>query len=201
MIEGFRHLEGYLDPGGQHNYIELVRGILEKAPLFRPKMPRSGKPFAVLMSNCGQQGWVSDKDGGYRYQPFHPESGLPWPAMPQAFLDLWADVADWPTLPEACLINLYTGGTKMGSHVDADEEEKGAPVVSVSLGDDAIFHLGGTKRADPKSRVTLRSGDVAVLGGVARRAYHGIDRVIPSTSQLLEGGGRINLTLRRVTVA
>ncbi len=201
MIEGFQHLEGYLDLDVQRRCLEMVHGVLEKAPLYRPRMPRSGKLFSILMSNCGDLGWVSDKDGGYRYQSFHPETREPWPAIPLAFLEIWGKVADWPTPPEACLINSYSEGTKLGSHVDADEPEKYAPVVSVSLGDDAVFHVGGSNRADPKQRLILKSGDVVVLGGAARRAYHGIDQVVPGTSDLLPGGGRINLTLRRVTVA
>jgi len=201
MIDGFRHLDGYLDAEQQRAYVQLVRAVLAQAPLYRPQMPRSGKPFSILMSNCGELGWVSDKDGGYRYQPHHPETGRPWPAMPRAFLELWADVADWLAPPEACLINFYAVGTRLGSHVDCDETELRAPVVSVSLGDDAIFHVGGSKRADRKVRMTLRSGDVVVLGGASRRAYHGIDRVVAGTSDLLADGGRINLTMRRVTAA
>lgn len=200
MIDGFRHLEGHLDADEQRAYVQLVRRVLAQAPLYRPQMPRSGKPFSIQMSNCGELGWVSDKDGGYRYQAHHPETGQPWPAMPRAFLELWSQVADWSAAPEACLINSYPGGTKLGSHVDCDEAEMRAPVVSVSLGDDAVFHVGGPRRADKKHRMTLRSGDVVVLGGASRRAYHGIDRVIAGTSGLLAEGGRINLTLRRVTI-
>lgn len=119
--------------------------------------------------------------------------------MPQSLLSLWDDVADWPRGPEACLINYYASGTKMGSHVDRDEIDKSAPVVSVSLGDEAVFHVGGLKRSDPKTRLVLGSGDVVVLGGASRLAYHGIDKVRAGTSGLIEGGGRINLTLRRVS--
>ena len=128
-------------------------------------MPRSGKPFSVQMTNCGALGWVSDKAGGYRYQSTHPETGRPWPKIPDKLLALWADVADWPGNPEACLINYYAVGAKLGSHVDGDEVETGAPVVSVSLCDDAVFHVGGLKRRDPKTRIVLKSGDVLILGG------------------------------------
>ncbi|MBU2580762.1 MAG: alpha-ketoglutarate-dependent dioxygenase AlkB [Alphaproteobacteria bacterium] len=200
MIDGFQHLPGYLPPDRQREWLLLVQAVLVKAPFYRPSMPKSGRPFSILMSNCGDLGWVSDKVGGYRYQPMHPETGEPWPRMPQAFLDLWSKVAGFAAPPQACLINLYTSGTKMGSHVDADEAEMNAPVVSVSLGDEAVFHVGGHRRGDPKARVILRSGDVAVLGGAARRAYHGIDRIVPGSSDLLDGGGRLNLTFRRVTV-
>jgi alkylated DNA repair protein (DNA oxidative demethylase) len=118
--------------------------------------------------------------------------------MPRQLTDLWDEVADFRHRPEACLINYYSAGTRMGSHRDADEEDFVAPVVSVSLGDDAVFHVGGARRGDAKQRLTLRSGDVVVLGGEARLAYHGIDRILPGTSTLLAEGGRLNLTLRRV---
>jgi len=197
-LPGFRHLAGYFGPPEQTALLGELRAVIEAAPLFVPRMPRSGKPFSVRMSNCGTLGWVSDKDGGYRYQQTHPDTGLAWPAMPRRLLDLWDEVADFSHHPEACLINYYSGGAKMGSHQDADEADFAAPVVSVSLGDDAVFHVGGRQRTDAKRRIVLKSGDVLVLGGEARLAYHGIDRVLPGTSPLLAEGGRLNLTLRRV---
>ena len=162
-------------------------------------MPRTGKPFSVRMTNCGPLGWVSDKAGGYRYQATHPATGCAWPPLPERLLRLWEDVAGFTRPPEACLINYYAGSAKMGSHRDEDEEDRAAPVVSISLGDDATFHVGGLKRNDPKQRMLLRSGDVVVLGGASRLAYHGIDRIHAGTSSLLAEGGRFNLTLRRVT--
>jgi DNA oxidative demethylase len=195
----FRHLPQALDAASQAGLRDAILQVLADAPLFQPAMPRTGKPFSVRMSNCGPLGWVSDKTGGYRYQATHPETGRPWPAMPEALLALWRDVARCPAPPEACLINLYDGKAKMGAHQDRDEADFTAPVLSVSLGDDAVFHVGGLKRTDPKVRVTLRSGDVLVLEGESRLAFHGIDRVLPDTSLLLPQGGRINLTLRRVT--
>jgi alkylated DNA repair protein (DNA oxidative demethylase) len=197
-LAGFRHLAGYFDPPQQQALVAELRDVIRMAPLFVPRMPRTGKAFSVRMSNCGTLGWVSDRDGGYRYQATHPETGLPWPAMPPQLTDLWDEVADFRHRPEACLINYYSAGTRMGSHRDADEEDFAAPVVSVSLGDDAVFHVGGAGRGDAKQRLTLRSGDVVVLGGEARLAYHGIDRILPGTSTLLDEGGRFNLTLRRV---
>lgn len=155
--------------------------------------------MSVRMTNCGPLGWVTDQERGYRYQAVHPVTGYPWPAIPPALLDLWSQVSDYPAPPEACLINYYSSSARMGSHRDADEQDFSAPVVSVSLGDDAVFHVGGPRRADPKARMILKSGDVVVLGGEARLAYHGIDRMLPGTSDLLNEGGRINLTLRRVT--
>lgn len=151
------------------------------------------------MTNCGPLGWLTDKAGGYRYQPTHPETGQPWPPIPDDILTVWRELADYPVMPEACLINHYAVSSRLGSHIDSDEADKAAPVVSISLGDDAVFHIGGLRRADPKHRLTLRSGDVVVLGGSARLAYHGVDRILPGTSDLLPEGGRINLTLRRVT--
>jgi alkylated DNA repair protein (DNA oxidative demethylase) len=197
-LPGFRHLTGYFGIPEQAALLSDLRAVLQAAPLFIPRMPRSGKPFSVRMSNCGTLGWVSDKEGGYRYQSTHPDTAQPWPAMPSRLVDLWDEVADFSNHPEACLINYYSGEARMGSHRDADEADFTAPVVSVSLGDDAVFHIGGRTRAGAKQRVLLKSGDVVVLGGEARLAYHGIDRVVPGTSSLLAEGGRFNLTLRRV---
>jgi alkylated DNA repair protein (DNA oxidative demethylase) len=162
-------------------------------------MPRSGKPMSVRMTNCGPLGWVTDKERGYRYQAMHPVTGKPWPAMPRMLLELWEEVAAYPHPPEACLVNYYAGAAKMGLHQDRDEEDFDAPVLSVSLGDTGVFRVGGRSRKDPTQKFELRSGDVFVLGGADRLAYHGIDRILPGTSDLLPEGGRFNLTLRRVT--
>jgi alkylated DNA repair protein (DNA oxidative demethylase) len=161
-------------------------------------MPRTGTPFSVRMTNFGPLGWVSDR-AGYRYQAAHPETGRPWPAIPEAVLAIWHAVSLYGADPEACLVNLYESGAKMGLHQDADEAAKDAPVVSISLGDTALFRIGGPTRGDPTRSLRLSSGDVLVLGGASRHSFHGIDRVYPGTSRLLSGGGRINLTLRRVT--
>lgn len=189
---------GWFPPAAQAALVEDLRAILAEAPLFQPVMPRTGKPFSVRMSNCGSLGWVADR-AGYRYQPRHPVTGRPWPAMPSALLALWEAVARYPHPPEACLINWYAEGARMGLHQDRDEETFDAPVVSVSLGDTAVFRIGGTSRGGPTRSVRLASGDVLTFGGPARLAHHGIDRVIRGTSTLLRDGGRINLTLRRVT--
>lgn len=198
MMDDLKILPGYFDAEAQRHLLDDIRTVVRTAPLFTPVMPRSGKPFSVRMSNCGQLGWVSDKDG-YRYQPQHPVTGEPWPPIPQRLLDGWADLADYPGPPEACLINFYSSTAKMGLHQDRDEGTFDAPVLSVSLGDTALFRIGGTKRSDPTRSVRLASGDVVVMGGKARLAYHGIDRVMAGTSSLLADGGRINLTMRRVT--
>jgi alkylated DNA repair protein (DNA oxidative demethylase) len=199
LPEGFRLIAGALTGSEQKALLADIQNVMLSAPLFQPCMPKTGQPFSVRMTNCGQLGWVSDKERGYRYQATHLATGKRWPPMPQKLLDLWRDHAEFDGPPEACLINHYPAGAKMGSHRDRDEDEPNAPVLSVSLGDDAIFHVGGTKRGDPKIRITLRSGDVCLLAGPARFAFHGIDRILPGTSDLVPGGGRINLTLRRVT--
>jgi alkylated DNA repair protein (DNA oxidative demethylase) len=161
-------------------------------------MPRSGKPMSVTMTNLGPLGWVSDIRG-YRYDARHPVTGEPWPAIPDMLLDLWRAVSGYGADPQACLVNRYVATSRLGLHVDADETAKDAPVVSVSLGDRALFRLGGVERSNRTSSLRLASGDVVVLGGASRRAYHGVDRIYPGTSRLVPGGGRINLTLRRVT--
>ncbi len=201
LPDGFRLIPAALDPDQQRTLLTQIQHAVTRAPLFIPRMPRTGRPFSVRMTNFGPLGWVSDKDAGYRYQAHHPETGEPWPPLPALLADLWARHSGFDAPPEACLVNFYSPGTRMGSHRDADEDEPEAPVVSVSLGDDAVFHVGGTDRRHPKMRVTLRSGDVAILGGPSRFAYHGIDRILSGTSDLIPGGGRINLTLRRVTRA
>lgn len=177
--------------------LQDVRARIEAAPFYRPVMPGSGNPFSVEESNLGTLGWVSDKSG-YRYQVTHPVTDAPWPAIPDALMTLWREIANAPD-PECCLVNLYRGPARMGLHQDKDEQALSAPVVSVSLGDEALFRIGGTSRKDPTRSVKLSSGDVVMFGGPARLAYHGIDRIYPGSSSLIPGGGRINLTLRRVT--
>ena len=195
----FRYLPGVLDRPRQAALLSAVEAALADAPLFQPTMPRTGKPFSVRMSNCGPLGWVSDSQLGYRYQATHPVTGRPWPPIPDMLLALWRQHARFEFPPEACLINYYNQSAKMGSHQDRDEHDLTAPVLSVSLGDTAKFHVGGPGRRDPKLRMTLASGDVVILEGPSRLAFHGIDRLMPGTSTLLPNGGRINLTLRRVT--
>jgi len=162
-------------------------------------MPRTGKPFSVRMTNLGSLGWVSDKARGYRYQATHPATGEPWPAIPPAVLAIWDAVANHAAPPEACLVNYYAADAKMGLHQDRDEADFSAPVVSISLGDTCRFRIGGTSRSDPTRGLDLTSGDVLVFGGPARLAFHGVDRILAGTSTLLPKGGRLNLTLRRVT--
>ena len=184
---------------GQTALLAAISEVIAEAPLFTPTMPRSGNAMSVRMTNCGPLGWVTDKERGYRYQATHPETGKPWPPIPPALLELWRELARYPAPPEACLVNYYAGNAKMGLHQDNDEEDFAAPVLSVSLGDTGIFRLGGRSRKDPTRAFELKSGDVVVLGDTDRLAFHGIDRILAGTSDLVPEGGRFNLTLRRVT--
>ncbi len=194
-----RVLPEFLAPDRQRLLLAEVQAVLAEAPLFGPVMPRSGSPYSVRMSNCGPLGWLSDRQG-YRYTPVHPLTAAPWPAIPRSVLDLWHAVTGLGYEPEACLINYYGPHAKLGLHRDEDEEAKDAPILSISLGDTALFRLGGPTRKSPTRSLRLASGDVLVLSGASRDWYHGVDRILPGTSRLLPEGGRINLTLRRVTV-
>lgn len=199
LPRGFGYFPRLLDRRAQGALLAEIRAVIAAAPFYRPAMPGTGKPFSVSMTNCGALGWVSDKAGGYRYERLHPMTGEPWPAMPGQITQIWRAVAAYEAQPQACLINHYGAGAKMGDHRDADEADASAPVVSISLGDTARFRLGGLRRRDQVTSFDLVSGDVVVLGGPARLAYHGIARIFPESSDLLAEGGRFNLTLRRVT--
>jgi len=197
MLQGFRYLPSLLDEPRQRDLMTALASAIAEAPFLTPIMPRTGKPFSVRMTNMGSLGWVSDR-AGYRYQATHPDTGRPWPAIPEPVLELWRQVSNYPHDPEACLVNHYSGEARMGLHRDADEEDFTAPVVSISLGDTALFRVGGPSRQDPTRSMKLSSGDVLVIGGASRLCYHGVDRILAGTSRLIDGGGRINLTLRRV---
>lgn len=202
---GFRYLPGLIAPAEQRQMVAELRRAVARAPFFTPEMPKTGRPFSVKMTNLGPLGWVSDRTGGYRYQPTHPVTGRPWPPIPPVILQLWRQVAGTPHAPEACLVNYYGPAARMGLHQDRDEEDLTAPVVSISFGETCRFRVGGLNRDDPTRSLKLASGDVVVLGGDSRLAFHGVDRLYPGTSTLLADwfpdGGRINLTLRRVTRA
>lgn len=192
---GFRLLPAALDADAQASLLAEVLCRVELAPFFRPVTP-GGKPMSVEMTNFGPLGWVTDARG-YRYQTTHPVTGAPWPDIPAALLRLWAQVTAAAAPPDACLVNLYRDGARMGLHQDKDEADFSFPVLSVSLGDTAVFRIGGVNRRDPTTSVRLASGDVCILAGEARLAHHGIDRILAGSSRLTPGGGRINLTLRR----
>ena len=200
LPRGVRHIPGCLDRDKQKQLVDLIRNIVLEAPLFVPVMPKTGTPMSVRMTNCGSLGWVTDKENGYRYQANHPVTGRPWPKMPPELLEIWNETSGTDKQPEACLINYFTESAKMGLHQDKDEQDLSCPVVSISLGDACLFRVGGTRREDPTGSFRLTSGDVVVLGGEGRLCFHGVDKIYPTTSTLLKNGGRINLTMRRVTV-
>lgn len=199
LAPGLLHLPDFFDRAAQERLVTDLRAAAAEAPLFTPRMPRTGKAFSVRMTNCGPLGWVSDAARGYRYQATHPETGAPWPAIPPLALRAWADAGGFAHAPEACLVNFYDAQARMGLHQDRDEQALEAPVVSISLGDSCLFRFGGTQRQDRTRSVKLHSGDVVVIGGAARLCFHGVDRLYPGSSTLLPARGRINLTLRRVT--
>jgi DNA oxidative demethylase len=199
LPEGVRHLPGHLDAAAQQALLDDIRRVVSEAPLYVPAMPRTGKEMSVRMTNCGPLGWVTDRERGYRYQSTHPVIRKPWPPIPERLLALWEEQAGWPQPPEACLVNFYDSSARMGLHQDRDEQNLEAPVLSVSLGDACLFRVGGTERGGPTMSFRLESGDVVLLEGPGRLRFHGVDRIHAGTSDLLKNGGRINLTLRRVT--
>lgn len=196
MVRGFEIHKGALDPAAQRSLIEALRPVLRAAPLFSPAVPGGGQ-MSVRMTAAGAYGWFSDS-AGYRYIAAHP-SGQDWPAIPPQVLDIWAAHAGSDRMPECCLLNYYGEGARMGLHQDKDEADFSYPVVSISLGDDGLLRIGGATRKEKTESIWLNSGDVVVMGGEARLAYHGIDRIRFKSSRLLPKGGRINLTLRVVT--
>jgi alkylated DNA repair protein (DNA oxidative demethylase) len=198
MLAGFRMVPGYLDRPGQEALLSALRAVVARAPFYTPRMPKTGKPMSVRMSNCGPLGWVTD-ERGYRYQPTHPETDEPWPPIPEILVKAWEELGGYPHPADSCLINYYGTAAKMGLHQDRDEQDFAAPVVSFSLGDTALFRIGGTNRGGPTRSLRLASGDAVVLSGESRLAFHGVDRITAGTSRLLSEGGRINFTLRRVT--
>lgn len=198
-LSGFTLLPGRLDRAAQAALADEVLTAARAAPFHRQVTP-GGKPMSVEMTGLGPLSWITDA-GGYRYEASHPLTGKPWPPMPAILANLWTELADAAVPADACLVNLYREGARMGLHRDEDEADFRFPVLSVSLGDTAIFRIGGLRRTDPTRSVRLASGDVCLLAGEARLAFHGVDRIVSGSSRLVPGGGRINLTLRRARPA
>ncbi len=194
-VRGVEIFKSFLDPAAQRRMLEDVRTVVAKAPFFSPVTP-FGKPMSVKMSSAGKYGWFSDRSG-YRYERRHPNGSL-WPAIPESVMSVWRQLASSERLPDCCLINLYRENARMGMHQDRDENDFSWPVLSISLGDDGLFRIGNKTRGGKTESIWLQSGDVILLGGNARLIYHGVDRIKAGTSELLEGGGRLNLTLRVV---
>jgi len=156
---GLRLVPGYLDREAQESVLAAVREVIARAPLYTPRMPKSGKPMSVRMTNCGTLGWMTD-ERGYRYQPTHPETGAPWPPIPDCLLRAWTELGGYALAPEACLVNVYGPEARMGLHQDRDEEDSAAPVVSLSLGTPAC-----SGSADPSARVRpARSASPRAMG-------------------------------------
>ncbi len=195
ILRGCHIFKGLLDLPAQVEMLEAVRGVVARAPLFSPDTPY-GRPMSVRMTSAGKYGWYSDRSG-YRYEPLHP-NGAPWPAIPAQVLAVWRKLVSKTRDPDCCLINYYGEGARMGLHRDRDEADFNWPVLSVSLGNDGLFRIGSTTRGGKTESIWLNSGDVVVMGGAARLAYHGVDRIRFGASKLMPKGGRINLTLRVV---
>lgn len=203
-IPGVRHMPGFLDAATQSALAADIARVIAAAPLYVSRMPRTGAPMSVRMTNCGTLGWMSDQERGYRYEPRHPVTGEPWPPIPAILLEAWAQLTGYPGPPEACLVNVYDADARMGLHQDRDEADFSAPILSLSLGADCRFRIGGVKRSGSTASIILSSGDALVMGGQARLCFHGVDKILPSLiaplpPPLAGVGARVNLTLRRVT--
>jgi alkylated DNA repair protein (DNA oxidative demethylase) len=196
VVRGAALHAGFLDRAAQEALVADLRGVIRAAPLFAP-LTAWGRPMSVRMTSAGRFGWYSDRRG-YRYIDHHP-SGTPWPPIPDRVLAIWRRLCSAEREPDCCLINWYGPDARMGLHQDRDEADFRWPVLSVSLGDDALFRLGNVERGGPTESLWLRSGDVLILTGSARLIHHGVDRIARGTSTLLDRPGRINLTLRVVT--
>jgi len=194
-VRGFDVFKGFLGPEAQRKLVAQLRAVGRAAPMFAPRTA-SGRAMSVRMTSAGQYGWLSDR-AGYRYERQHP-SGTDWPPIPSAARAVWDALAGVTRAPQSCLVNYYGEGARMGLHQDRDEADFRWPVVSVSLGDDALFRVGGTTRGGRTDSIWLSSGDVVVIGGTARLAFHGVDRIRFGSSALLPRGGRLNVTLRVV---
>jgi len=203
--DGFLHLSGFFSEPEQVALVEAVMSVAAQAPFSTPVMKRFGRPFSIEMTSAGAVGWWSDR-GGYRYIERHPRKDQPWPPIPPAIghaIDRIVGEAGerYPLprfTPDSCLINRYRAKSRLGVHVDEDEDDRNAPILSISLGDDGWFVIGGHDRKDPVERIVLGSGDAVVMAGPARQCFHGIEKIVPGTSRLIPGGGRINLTIRQV---
>ena len=194
-VGGFDIFQEWLDAEAQAGLLEAARMVAEAAPLITPTA-RFGRPMSVRMTSAGDWGWLA-ANGNYHYSPVHPD-GMAWPPIPEPLFDIWRHVTGLKRLPDSCLINYYTEGAKMGLHQDRDEGAFRWPVLSISLGDDALFRIGGAERQARTQGIWLRSGDIVLMGGEARLYHHGIDRIRFKSSRLLPDGGRVNLTLRVV---
>ena len=192
-FQGAKVWKGLLARAEQQALVNDLRTAAGSAP-FRQYETPGGHKMSVRMTGAGDYAWTSSRSG-YAYTAKQP-NGEPWPAIPERLLEVWRNVTGLERLPDSCLINFYGEGAKMGLHQDADEADARWPVVSISLGDDAQFRVGGQNRRDPTKSIWLSSGDIVVLSGASRLAYNGIDKTKFGSSTLFERGGRLNVTLR-----
>lgn len=196
MTEGAMLLRGAALPF-ENDLLRALDDITATSP-FRHMVTPGGYMMSVAMTNCGRAGWVADRTG-YRYDRIDPETGNPWPSMPDSFSDLAVaaatEVGYQVFRPDACLINRYEPGARLSLHQDKNERDFAHPIVSVSLGLPATFQFGGLKRNDPVKTFALRHGDVAVWGGPSRLCYHGVAELKEGHHETV-GRMRINLTFR-----
>lgn len=185
--------QGFLSKTEQQEIVDALRPTVLAAPLFMPQIA-AGKKMSVQMTSAGKVGWYTDIKG-YRYIEHHP-NGAPWPEIPPSILAVWDKLGVKERVPDSCLINYYGENASMGMHQDKDENCLDWPVISISLGDDALFRMGNDVRGGKTQSIWLKSGDVVVLEGASRMAFHGVDKIRFQSSNLLRNGGRINVTLR-----
>ena len=196
------HLKNYFTPSEQLNLVEMCRRICDVSPMSTPVMP-SGHKFNCQMTSCGTVGWISDLQG-YRYSKIHPVNQKPFAVMPQELIQLsqkLARLVDEPDYrPDTCLINYYPASakSKLGLHQDNSERNLKPAIISISIGDDCVFAIGTSNRKDPLQEILLRTGDVFIMHGQSRLAYHSVKRIIPNSSNILKNNGRLNLTIRQV---
>lgn len=185
----------------QHQILRECQAVIENAPLFRAIMP-TGADFRYLCTSAGDYGWLSDRKG-YRYVSKHPITRVPFPPIPRLIQQIAFEAAQTcglPLRPESALINWYDEDSQLGLHQDRTESTD-APVVSISIGDDCVFIIGGPQRSDPKRKIILKSGDVLVMGAEHRFVFHGVERIVPGTAPIelgFEQAGRFNITVRQV---
>ncbi|MBL8644444.1 MAG: alpha-ketoglutarate-dependent dioxygenase AlkB [Rhodospirillaceae bacterium] len=198
LPDGFILRADALDLDRQRALLAAIRTIEAAAPLAKLRTKGGGLTSAA-MTNCGEAGWWSDAKG-YRYERANPMTGRPWPAMPEVFRRTVAGVmaaSPWPGFdPDACLINFYSPEARMGLHQDRDEADFSHPIMTVCLGDDADFQIGGAERSEKYFNVRVHSGDVMLMGGASRMRFHGVRKIFPGTSPL-DVKGRYSLTFRK----
>lgn len=191
--EGLNYFPDYLKKPLINDIICNLRNLAKESPFFIPKMPKTNKSFSVKITNMGNVGWVSDKEG-YRYQDFHPITKKSWSKIPSNITNIWQELINANTKPDCCLVNCYDKNAKMGLHIDNDEKDFSYPVLSISIGASALFRFGGLKRSDKTQSIKLNNGDIIILSGKSRLIYHGIDKIYPND----KFNYRINITMRKI---